>query len=46
MVWDIWILSLTQKKEIEWNIVLFPKKQGSLLLKFIELLIIIFTCGM
>lgn len=27
MVWDIWILSLTHKKEIEWNIVLFPKKR-------------------
>ena len=47
MVLDIWnkILSLTRKKDNEWSNVLFPQKQGSLLFKFVGLLIIIFSWG-
>lgn len=47
MVFYIWnkILSLTHKKDGQWSNVLFPKKQGSLLFKFVGLLIIIFLWG-
>ena len=47
MVLDIWnkILSLTHKKDKEWSNVLFPKKQDSLLFKFVGLLIIIISCA-